>query len=209
MYRIIQMLQRNVNDHTFPMFNGLHCISFLRYWHNNESSWAVPSEGFGFVDGEASVVLSPYDRPHHSKCPFICVTWVSLFLLVYNGSLIFISHYCQTNNVECGFLVLCSHPKVHFFECHMYWYLTKWFLSFLQLENYFSSLKNPKLRVRLVWFSCLWVFGQNIKLDPIPQHMRLVFGSRRSRRQPGGASRRTVRRIRATPPPRPSPRSTR
>ncbi len=83
------------------------------------------------------------------------------------------------------------------------------FYFFLQLENYFSSLKNPKLRVRLVWFSCLWVFGQNIKLDPFPQHMRLVFGSRRSRRQPGGASRRTVRRIRATTPPRPSPRSTR
>ncbi len=119
-------------DHTFPMFNGLHCVSFLRYWHNNESSWAVPSEGIGFVDREASVVLSAYDRPHHSKCPFICVTLVSLFLLVYNGSLICISHYCQANDVECGFLMSRSHPKINFFEHHMYWNLTKlfFFLSF-------------------------------------------------------------------------------
>lgn len=93
------------------------------------------------------------------------------------------------------------------FTCiYIYWDLIKYFF-FLQLENYFSSLKNPKLRVRL---SCLiLMLLQNIQLNLFPQHMRRFFASRRSRRQPEGASRKTVRRIRATPPPRPSPRSTR
>lgn len=104
---------------------------------------------------------------------------------------------------------------VLYFTCmYVYWYLTKHFF-FLQLENYFSSLKNPKLRVRLsgligMLFDCFFFWGgQNILLNLFPQHMRCVFGSRRSRRQPEGGSRRTVRRIRATPPPQPSPRSTR
>ncbi len=147
-----------------------------------------------------SYYLHTIDRTIVSALSFVshgfrCSSWCTMGLLFALAIIV--------RQMMLSFLVSCSRPKIHLFERHMYWYP---FLFFLQLENYFSSLKNPKLRVRLVWFSCLWVFGQNIKLDPFPQHMRLVFGSRRSRRQPGGASRRTVRRIRATTPPRPSPR---
>lgn len=53
---------------------------------------------------------------------------------------------------------------VLYFTCmYVYWYLTKHFF-FLQLENYFSSLKNPKLRVRLsgligMLFDCFFFLG--------------------------------------------------
>lgn len=51
-------------------------------------------------------------------------------------------------------------------------------LIFLQLENYFSSLKNPKLRVSLMLVECL-VYGFLNEIFPIPSERFVVC--------PGGA----------------------
>lgn len=91
------------------------------------------------------------------------------------SSLLFVSHgFCCSSWCTMGVLfVLASITRkmtlstqsiqkllwaLNFTCMYIYWYLIKHFF-FLQLENYFSSLKNPKLRVRMLCLILMLFMG--------------------------------------------------
>lgn len=40
-----------------------------RHWYHHACGGALAAEGLSVMDGEASLLLPAYHRPHHSECP--------------------------------------------------------------------------------------------------------------------------------------------
>lgn len=107
-----------------------------RHRHYHARGGVVPPEGLRVVDREASVVLPAHHRPHHSEWPRV-------------GSLLPCAAPArdpvprQPGTLHAAVAHFPPGPGLILFLL----------LSF-QLENYFSSLKNPKLRVSSSAFPC-------------------------------------------------------